>query len=476
MTTNASYVMRRFESRHCGWLLAGLMLFGGGSGTVASAQDVIAAGDRHSCALVYGRLQCWGNNNRGQLGNGTTTASTVPTPVATTLDSTVTAAAAGEYHTCAIVDGGLMCWGYNGDGQLGNDTPAGSTTPLPVSDLDSGVTAVAAGSYRTCAVVGGGLKCWGNNANGQLGTGDTYSSATPMDVFDPGSGVTAVAAGLYHTCAVVSSEVLCWGNNVNGELGTGDQQESLTPILVSGPISNAVGIAAGYAHSCAVLDTGGSNCWGYNGSGQLGDGSFNLSLVPVTVYRDSFSFPPLLGATAITAGGYHTCAATSSGAYCWGYNMSGQLGVSSTADSGFARPVSGLGAEVTAVAAGGRHTCAVASDEVLCWGSDEFSQLGDAGASPYVAAPDAPMPGAFNGVSAGGLHGCAVSAGGVYCWGSNRYGQLGTGTFTNSSMPQPVSGLNLGFVTAAAGGSHSCGMNSGGEVTCWGKQRLRAVG
>jgi len=477
---NASQVMSGFTSAHGGWLLAGLMLLGSGSSTVALAQDVVVAGGGHSCAMLGDRLQCWGANEHGQLGNGTTTPSNMPIPV-TQIDGTVTAVAAGRSHTCAVVDGGLRCWGFNEDGQLGNGTMVSSSLPVEVFPPGSDVTAVSAGRAHTCAVIGGGLACWGSNADGRLGTGNIDPSTTPINVFAPGTGVTAVAAGSSHSCAVTNGEARCWGYNGSGQLGTNNTENWLTPILVSGPITNAVGIIAGISHSCALLDTGGVQCWGGNANGQLGNDTLTNSLVPVTVYTHLIAPPqsvPFSGAISIAAGTYHTCATTSTASYCWGSSDYGQLGANSTADSNFASPVS-LGSPANAIAAGGAHTCAIGGGSVFCWGSNESGQLGDAAVSPYVPAPFLSITG-FQHVSAGDRHACATSAGGAYCWGWNPEGQLGNGAFDNSATPQVVSQLGPGSSVRlmAAGQNHSCAWTDTGVggVSCWGYNEYGQLG
>jgi peptidoglycan hydrolase-like protein with peptidoglycan-binding domain len=131
----------------------------------------LAAGERHSCVvLVDGGVRCWGNNGNGQLGNGTL--ATLPAPVAVSGVSTATGVAAGVYHTCArLSEGAVRCWGYNGTGQLGNGTLANSTTPVPVSGLST-ATVVATGAFHSCAVLAdGSVRCWGQNVTGQLGNG-----------------------------------------------------------------------------------------------------------------------------------------------------------------------------------------------------------------------------------------------------------------------------------------------------------------
>jgi alpha-tubulin suppressor-like RCC1 family protein len=473
---NALPVTQKLSVARSGWLLSGLILIYGGCPIYVSANEVFAASGDHTCATVFGRLQCWGKNDRGQLGNGTQVDSAAPTPVISLL--TADTVAVGRAHTCAIRDGGLYCWGYNGHGQLGNGSVVDASSPVLVPDLQNGVTAVAAGMKHTCAVVNAGLKCWGDNAYGQLGTGNTQSWTSPLDVYPPGSGVTAVSGGELHSCAVVNSEARCWGWNGYGQLGNNSTIDSPEPVAVAGPIDNAMSVATGKHHSCATLTTGAVRCWGGNTHGQLGNGTFVRSMTPVTVSRGDTPAPvPLSAATSVAAGGGHTCAATSSGSYCWGYNEGGQLGIDTTQDLAFAMPIDDLGIDVNAVAAGDLHSCAMVSGKVNCWGSNEFGQLGNAAASAYVPTP-AEVFAELEGVSAGHFHSCAVSGGGAFCWGSNRNGQLGTGTLTNSELSQDVTGLGPGsnVAAAAAGGFHSCALLGNGTVHCWGNGRLGQLG
>jgi alpha-tubulin suppressor-like RCC1 family protein len=292
-----------------------------------SGVSTTSAGGYHSCALTLdGGATCWGYNGFGGLGNGTYTPRSQPGWV-NTLTFGVGQVASGLYHTCALGSwGGVMCWGNNANGQLGNGTTGYSPTVQYVSGLSSGVISIATGQFHTCAVtVAGGVKCWGSNVNGKLGDGTTTQRLTPVDVVGL-SGVVSISAGAQHTCAATSAgAVKCWGSNTSGQLGDGTTTARSTPVQVSGLESGAKNVSAGVAHTCAVTSPGGLMCWGWNGDGELGDGSLTSRSVPVAV-------PGLANSVArVTTGSYHTCAVTIGGGLkCWGYNAYGALGDGTT--------------------------------------------------------------------------------------------------------------------------------------------------
>ncbi|MEW6402320.1 MAG: RHS repeat-associated core domain-containing protein [Chloroflexota bacterium] len=355
------------------------------SGGTTAVPTVMAAGYYHTCAVTTtGGLMCWGKNNSGQLGDGTTTPSVIPVNVSG-LMSGVASVTAGASHTCALTTGGgVKCWGYNSSGQLGDNSVTQRTTPVNVSGLTSGAAAVVAGSYHTCALTtAGGVKCWGQNGNGQLGNNSTTSSSIPVNVNGLTSGVIAIAAGNWHTCALLSTgAVKCWGRNDNGQLGDGTLSQRTTPAAVSGLSSGVTAITTGWTHSCAVLSSGGAKCWGNNTNGQLGDGTTTSSNVPVNVTGFAAAI------TSIKAGSAHTCARTTTGAVkCWGYNTDGEVGDGTTTQRLTATDVSGLTSGVSAITTSNNHTCALMTTNTLkCWGLNGDGQLNN-GSLAYSATP-----------------------------------------------------------------------------------------
>jgi alpha-tubulin suppressor-like RCC1 family protein len=255
---------------------------------VGLTQGVVAvsASYGHTCALTTtGRVKCWGHNSEGQLGDGSVVDSGVPVDVSG-LGSDVVAIAAGGYFTCALTTTGrVKCWGSNHLGQLGDGSATRRPYPVEVAGLGSGVRSIEAGFNHACAVTPqGGVVCWGYNAYGKLGDGSVAKRTVPVSVVGLASGVTAVSAGDHHSCVITTAgAVKCWGYNGYGQLGDAAGTTSPTPVSVTGVTSDIVAVALGELHTCALTNRAGVRCWGHNAFGQLGNGRRTNSRSPVEV-------------------------------------------------------------------------------------------------------------------------------------------------------------------------------------------------
>jgi alpha-tubulin suppressor-like RCC1 family protein len=346
----------------------------------------IASGYSHTCAVTdTGGVKCWGYNGFGQLGDGTRTERHAPVDVAK-LASGIVAVSAGFYDTCALTSsGGVKCWGWNAQGQLGTGTHTDRHVPVNVIGLTRGVAAISVGVDHTCALtVFGGVTCWGANYAGQLGDGTTTGETSPVDVSGLTSGVASISAGDSYTCAVtVSGDAKCWGDNFNGQLGDGTTNSSSLPVDVTGSTSGVASISAGIRHTCEVMTSGGVKCWGNNASGQLGDGTRVSSNLPVDVLR-------ITSGVSVSVGESHSCALLKE-AYilCWGNNTRGQLGIGNRFN-GFLEPLSvSRIAHASALSAGGSHACAIVpAGHVKCWGLNARGEVGNGSTlDSLIAAP-----------------------------------------------------------------------------------------
>jgi Tol biopolymer transport system component/alpha-tubulin suppressor-like RCC1 family protein len=257
---------------------------------LSTGVQAIAAGSYHTCALLEtGGVQCWGIANRGQLGYGDTTppwftSIDSPTPV-DGLSSGVAALVAGSNHTCALMEaGGAKCWGSNDFGDLGDGTTSDRNTPTDVVVLPPGVTAITLGEQHACALVNGGAMCWGRNSEGELGDGTTTSRPTADDVTGLTNGVAAIVAGTRHTCAITDlGGAKCWGQNGSGQLGDRSTTQRSEPVDVWGLSSAVAAVAPANSHTCAIVGSGNVRCWGLNFSGAVGDGTTIERHEPVDV-------------------------------------------------------------------------------------------------------------------------------------------------------------------------------------------------
>jgi alpha-tubulin suppressor-like RCC1 family protein len=293
----------------------------------------VSAGDFHACATRNdGGLWCWGSNLYGQTGVGTTAGAHRPLQVTSPAADGWVSVTAGIDHTCALrADSTLWCWGRNDTGALGIGSTTSQSLPQQVTTpAADGWTSVNAVANNTCATRGDGtLWCWGFNSSGQLGIGTTTSQDLPQQVTAPAAGGWASVVSGATTCATRGDTTLwCWGSGTFGQLGTGSTINESLPQQVSTPAAAGwTSVRVGYGHVCATR-THALWCWGLNDFGQLGTGDTADSQLNTPQRVTS---PTAAGWTLIAAGGDHTCAThTGHALYCWGYNGFGQLGLGTT--------------------------------------------------------------------------------------------------------------------------------------------------
>ena len=511
----------------------------------------VSAGDEGTCAVLNnGDVKCWGRDEYGQLGdeypdNRTTSR---PTIVPSDLGMGLTAVdvSAGVHHTCAILDNGLLkCWGRDDYGQLGDGSstygrqaeghPLEEPSIFPI-DLGPGRTAVAvsAGNLHTCAILDdGSVECWGLGVSGQLGDGGTthdattYTTAPSSTPIDLGAGRTAVeiSGSGNHTCVILDNgDLKCWGENSHGQIGNegNPSVDYSLPQTVSGGFSwaatsNAVAsgdvsvfsyssdkLTGGGWHFCALQDDDQPFCWGASGSGQLGVGATSHTYgrpTPSQVLHPA-------NVTSMSGGGFHTCAIREDGSLiCWGSDQYGQLGNggngywdNSPGDQATPPLESALdlGPNRTAleVSAGADHTCVILDNgDIKCWGSNQYGQLGNGQTSYEYSIPSSvvDLGDGRTAVSLGkggtSYHACAIlDNGDLKCWGRDDYGQIGDGGTVSQQYPynygdylsEPSDPIDLGTgrtaVAVALGAYFTCAILDNGSVKCWGQDFYGQLG
>ena len=423
----------------------------------------ISTGYSHACAILNDdSLKCWGNNYNGQLGDGTTTRRNSPTEVDLGNGRTAKDVQAASSRTCAILDDdSLKCWGFNDDGELGDGTTTDRHTPAAV-DLGTNRTAKAVflSARRTCAILDNdSLKCWGSNSRGALGDGTTTDRNSPTAV-DLGTNRTAKLVsfgGNSYTCAILDNDSLkCWGGNSWSQLGDGTTTHRNSPTAVLlGAGKTAKTVSTGYFNSCAILDDNSIKCWGENNyTGLLGNGSTAEYSTPVAVNLGESRTAKAIGIFSNS----HSCAILDDDSLkCWGLNSVGQLGIDSenndfctfsdTDDGDDCKKIPtsvNLGTDRTAKAVflGSGRTCAILdNDSLKCWGENDHGQLGDGTTSnrntPTTVDLGTNMT--AKAVNLGDDYACAIlDDNSIKCWGENNVGQLGDGTTTDRSTPTLV--------------------------------------
>ena len=479
------------------------------SGTPLAGKSVaqISVGDTHTCARTTDGIgACWGTNSFGELGNGSTNNSMLPTGISGGALSghTILQISAGRSHTCAVADTHTVaCWGYGSNGALGDNSQI-QVNPSPIAVTTSGtalagatVTHVEAADNRSCALTSvGAVACWGDGAHGGLGDNSATDFLTPVAVTTSGTSlagktVTQLSDTASHTCVLTTEGLLsCWGDNTHGENGDGTAGHTLVP---SGPAAGvltgqtAAEVAVGSSFSCARTTTSLLACWGTGQEGELGNSSLTGSTTPVAVHT---SGTVLAGKTIqqVVADAQQACALTSDSIVaCWGVGSIDGISSTPVAVATTSGPLAGK--TIAQITAGLDHACALATDSTLaCWGYDTQGQLGDGttGRSttpvPVVVA-GTPLAGlTITQVAAGGNETCALASNSsIACWGDDTAGALGDGGSTNSSVPVAVAtGSNAltGQTVSriAVGYGNACALTATNGPVCWGANNVSQLG
>ena len=349
-------------------------------------------------------------------------------------------------------------WGFNGSGELGDNTATSRTSPVSVVGGFTDWVTVSAGESHTVAVRANGTAwAWGAGGQGRLGNFAIFNISSPVSVVGGFTDWVQVSAGGSHTAAVrANGTAWAWGNNGNGRLGEGTTTSRRSPVSVVGEFTDWVTVSAGFAHTAAVRANGTVWAWGSNWIGQLGDGTTTSRSSPVSVVGEFTDW------VTVSAGSNHNAAVRANGTvWAWGSNGRSQLGDGTA--TGRSSPVSVVGGftDWVTVSAGNDHTAAVrANGTVWAWGNNNSGLLGD-GTTTRRSSPVSVVGGFTDWVTvSAGRHTAAVRANGTaWAWGRNFAGQLGDGTETDKNSPVSVVGGFTDWVTVSAGGSHNAAIS-----------------
>jgi alpha-tubulin suppressor-like RCC1 family protein len=355
--------------------------------------------------------------------------------------------AGGYLHFCALLqDGSVYCWGFNEGGEVGDGTKTIRTKPVKVTLKTLAIQLAAGGLYwlpydsvHSCALLSNhSVACWGSNHFGELGQGDTIAHTGPVAIPALGSEIAQISGHGAHVCAVDDAgNLFCWGFNDAGQVGIGSNSLLVVASptqVISGGVST---VSAGGHHTCVIKTDKKLYCWGWNAYGQLGDGTTSSTFSP------GAPVPGLFGdVLEVAATRRSTCAHTTVGVYCWGWNGGGEVGNGSLLDQWSPVLVPKLGSlDVTQIAMGQDQVAALTTSGLFMWGTDVHGELGNGKTMGDVPSPEivTSVP-ALSSIALSYTTSCGLTkTGQVLCWGENTYGEAGNGTLNNNALtPTPV--------------------------------------
>ncbi|PJJ59985.1 RCC1 domain-containing protein [Hymenobacter chitinivorans] len=436
--------------------------------------QTVAANSLYSAGIRSdGTLWTWGRNTYGQLGDGTTYDVAVPQQVGTA--STWASVACGFSHTVAVrADGTLWTWGRNNYGQLGNGSSSGTIVQRTPVQVGTATTwrSVKAGIYHTLALKADGtLWAWGDNSQYQLGVNGVQQN-TPVQVGTDANWVS-ISAGSYFSLALKADGTLwSWGENGAGQLGSGTTATRYSPTQV-GTATTWRSVAAGNAHSVAVRRDGTLWTWGYNGNGQLGNGTRGdtKQLVPTQV-GTATSWANL------AAGEDHTLAQRADNSiYAWGINQRSQIGQGFPFTSSFNQVIEYFGVTSWSQVNAGYYTSLAHSgtNTLFGWGANGNGQIGNNSTSDYNTPVPVPVS-SWQSTATGSAHTVGVKTdGSLWGWGDNRQGQAGISNYQYYYTPIRI-GSATTWKTVAAGYAHSAGVRTDGTLWTWGRDNDGQLG
>ena len=369
----------------------------------------------------------------------------------------------------------VWSWGYNGFGQLGDLSVTSRRSPVSISGEVTDWIQISSGSQFSLGLRANGTAwAWGRGSSGQLGNSGITDRTSPVSIVGGFTDWTQLSAGQSHGTGIrANGTAWCWGFNGSGYLGNNSTTNTSSPVQVSGGFTDWIQISASREHTCAIRANGTVWSWGYNGSGRLGDNSTTIRSSPVQVVGGFTDW------IQISAGAAHSAAIRANGtAWCWGSNGSGRLGDGGSTNQSSPVQVVGGVTSWAQISAGFDHVMAIRTDGTAWgWGNNSTGQLGMTGTTS-TANPLSVIGGITNWVqiSAGNGFSLAVRTNGTaWSWGIASSGQLGSGYTFNRSSPGQVAGGFTDWIQTSAGSQHSLGMRSHPRTNTIRPDRLRPL-